>query len=423
VAAGAAPTLRAPVEPAPRARPAAAARLAPRPAHATRPVALYAVLALGAAGGAGAAWWFLARPPAAPLAPPPPTLAVAPPVSPPPAATPEAAPTPAPAPTFADTAGAASLRAAKAAFARGDYERALGEAEGALRADPDDPAARALADSARQGRQARAHVAAGDAALAQGDLARAQTEADAARAAAPWDERANDLLARVRAARQNAAQQAQDAARREAAARVGALNDQADAALAARQYDVALGLYEQALALDPQNARASLGRTGTLAARAAQSAPAAASARAFTAGRTVARAAGTRTGGSLPAGFEDSPEVSVKKGSQAADLPGKIEFEVTPATARPGERYTVRIALLNEGTAPIRIASLTVTTSVNGRKSSGPVTPTAKDVAPQQKAVLHTVSDLWSDEIASWSMEVALTTARGEQYTNQLTWR
>lgn len=251
---------------------------------------------------------------------------------------------------------------------------------------------------------------------------RAQAEAEAARTLAPWDERATALLGRVREAQQRAAQQAQDAAEAQAAARVTTLLQQADAALGARKYDEAVALYDQALALDPQNARASLGRTGALAARAAQAGPAP-PAHAFVAGQTVAKAAGTRSAGSLPPGFDDSPEASVRRGSQGADMAGKIQFEVSPAAVKPGERYTLRIALLNEGSAPIQIARLTVTTVINGRKSSGPVTPSAKEIAPQQKAVLHTVSDLWSDEITTWSMEIAVETARGERYTNQLSWK
>jgi tetratricopeptide (TPR) repeat protein len=432
----AAPTLRGTTAPAPasRARPPAAARptAAPqRPAPSPgRPVGLYAVGALVVLAGAFAAWWFGFRPAPAPVAPSP-TLAaarpsVAPSVAPVPSELPsEPPPTAAPPPTFADSAGAgaAPLRAAKAAFTRGDYDRALSEAQAALRADPQDAAARALADNALAGQKARARVTAGETALAQGDFAKAQAEADAARALAPWDERAVGLTGRVREAQQRAAQQAQDAAQKEAATRVNTLLQQADAALGARQYDQAVALYDQALALDPQNQRASLGRTGALAARAAQSAPTPAPGRAFVAGSTVAKAAAARTAGSLPPGFDDSPEASVRRGSQGADMPGKILFEVSPAAVKPGERYTLRIALLNEGSAPIQIARLTLTTVINGRKSSGPVTPSAKEIAPQQKAVLHSVSDLWSDETTAWSMEVTVDTARGERYTNQLSWK
>ncbi len=435
----AASTLRGPL-PTTQARPGTAPRpptvargaaVGPRPRPAPeqkRRAGLYAAVGVVVLGGAVAAWWFLARP--APQVAPSPasTLAVAPPSAAPTplavAAPVEPPPTVAPVPTFAESAGAgaAQLRVAQAAFARGDYDRALSEAQAALRADPADAAARALVDNALAGQKAHARVTAGAAALAQGDFVRAQAEADGARTLAPWDERAVTLLGRVREAQERAAQQAQEAAQKQAASRVTALLEQADGALSARKYDDAAALYDQALALDPHNARASLGRTGALAARAAQSGPAA-PAHAFVSGQTVAKAAGTRTAGSLPPGFEDSPEASVRRGSQGADMAGKIQFEVSPTLVKPGERYTLRIALLNEGSAPIQIARLTVTTAINGRKSSGPVTPSAKEIAPQQRAVLHTVSDLWSDEITAWSMEIAVDTARGERYTNQLNWK
>jgi hypothetical protein len=114
----------------------------------------------------------------------------------------------------------------------------------------------------------------------------------------------------------------------------------------------------------------------------------------------------------------------VGSGSQAAALPGKILFDVQPKQVKAGDKYTVSIFLLNEGTAPIEIGSLTVTTTVNGLNSGGAVQSQVKAVAPHDKAtLLFLPNNLWKEETVSWSMDVVVRTVRGESYRNQVTWR
>jgi len=44
-------------------------------------------------------------------------------------------------------------------------------------------------------------------------------------------------------------------------------------------------------------------------------------------------------------------------------------------------------------------------------------------VAPQQKALVMSTTEAWKEDTTSWSMEVTIHTARGERYTNQVTWK
>jgi len=113
----------------------------------------------------------------------------------------------------------------------------------------------------------------------------------------------------------------------------------------------------------------------------------------------------------------------VKKGSTAADLPGKINFDVEPDAPKAGERYTVKVYLMNEGAAPIQVKDMVVSTTINGKKISGPVNPQTRDVAPQQKALLMSTTELWKEDTSGWAMEVTVHTARGERYTNQVAWK
>jgi hypothetical protein len=140
------------------------------------------------------------------------------------------------------------------------------------------------------------------------------------------------------------------------------------------------------------------------------------------ANRTQASSSETKTG-SVPEGFEDSAGVVVKKGTQAAELPGKINFDFSPETVKPGERFTANIVLLNEGMAPIQIQSVVVTITVNGKRSGGTVPPLAKDVAPRQKTVVLSLSDMWKEDTTSWTMEVTVRTLRGETYKNSVKWQ
>jgi hypothetical protein len=217
-------------------------------------------------------------------------------------------------------------------------------------------------------------------------------------------------------------------AAQQTATQVAGFLRQADDALENKQYDVAIKLYEDALRLDPQNARADQGRSGAITARSVAEAAAsggggAKTGKSFVASRTQA-SSGEEKGGNVPPGFEDSAGVVAKKGTQAAELPGKINFDFNPDTVKPGERFTANISLLNEGLAPIQIQSLVVTTTINGKRAGGgPVSPLAKEVAPKQKTVVLSVSDIWKEDTNSWTMEVTVRTILGETYKNSVKWQ
>jgi tetratricopeptide (TPR) repeat protein len=359
---------------------------------------------------------------AAPSTWPPTTIAAA---TPPP-------PTAAPPPTFAVRKGSTAMKAAQAAFERHDYDRAIAEAQKALADDPADAQAKSLVENALKGQHAESRFAAAERALRQGQLDRALTEAEAGRALAAWDPRGPSLVSQIQR-QQQAAQQVQVAEqqRKQSAAlqnEVNGLLTQADNALAGQKYDAAIGLYDEVIKRDASNQRALQGRTGAITARAvAQAASSggvkAAPGKTFVSARTQAQSIETRKASAVPEGFEDTPGVTAKKGSQAADLPGKILFDVDPEAVKPGENYSVKVYLLNEGNAPIQVTQMMVNTRINGRGVSAPVPAQVKDVAPLQKAMLMSSRDIWKEDTTSWSMEVTVSTARGESYKNQVSWK
>jgi serine/threonine protein kinase len=349
---------------------------------------------------------------------------------------PTAPPTTAPPPTFGEAVGkgAAAIRGAQQAFAQGDYDRALNLAQQALREDPSNDSAKRVASNALEGQKAASHFRAADAALAKNDFTTAESEARTGMSGAAWDARGPSLLQRIQDAKaraeQSAAASAASAAAQQKAAQLGDLLNRADAALSDQKYDAAISLFDSVLGMDGSSQRAILGKSSAVQARALSQAAAgggggksAGAGKAFAVGKTAATAAEASAGAGIP-GFEESAGVVAKKGTQAAELPGKISFEIEPESVRAGDTYTVKISMLNEGSAPIQIKDMIVTTTVNGRKTSGPVPPQVKDVAPQQKAMLLSLSgNVWKEDTSSWAMEVTVRTLRGESYKNQVTWR
>lgn len=126
----------------------------------------------------------------------------------------------------------------------------------------------------------------------------------------------------------------------------------------------------------------------------------------------------------MPAGFDADPNIKVETATQKADLPGKLRFDMNPVQVKAGDKYTVVIKMQNEGTAPIQIKDMILTTTRNGRKSQGAVPPQTKDVAPRQTATLLTLpGNYWEADTTSWQMEVFVRTSRGETYRNHVDWK
>ena len=345
-----------------------------------------------------------------------------------PAAEPTAPPpTPAPAPTLAEAAGKAAtqIRAAQAAFKAGSYDRAVAAAQQALREDPSSGAAQEVLDRALAGQKALVSLRAGEAALARGDVAGAAAQVEAARQQAPWERGVADLTTRIESARVSAQQAAADAEKQQRAAKVNELMNQANAAAAQRQFEVAIGLFERVLEIDPSNAAAQAGKTLAIGNKGAADAGARPTgpARAFVAAATQAKGAEAATGG--PAGFEDTAGVTVRKATQAAALPGRILFEPAPSAPKAGERYRIAVYLRNDGQQPIQLAQALVTTTVDGRRASGPVQLSATTVAPGDRALVFQTpgTEVWRDATSSWTMDVVLRTKAGDSYSSTLAWR
>jgi len=234
-----------------------------------------------------------------------------------------------------------------------------------------------------------------------------------------------DFSSRIAEARARAQREADAEAQSARAVQINAALNQAATALQNKQYEAAIAAYDQALVLDPNNTAATNGRQAAIGAKAiadaAASGPRPGGGKSFVAGRTEAR--GTEQGGLV--GFEDSAGVDVKRGTSAADLPGRVVFDAVPPAPKPGERFRVSVFLSNEGSQAIQLASMQITTTTDGRPQRGTVPPATTTVAPGQRAlVFQTPGEmLWKEGTQSWMMEIVLKTTKGDTYRNTLSWK
>lgn len=195
------------------------------------------------------------------------------------------------------------------------------------------------------------------------------------------------------------------------AAQVAALVTQAESAFSSQRFDAAVGFYDEALRLDPRDAQVAAGRQAATAAAFCWK-------RSFVPGRTNVQAPQGNRDSNLQ-GFE-SADVKV---ARAPDYSGLIEFVVTPARVKPGDSYSVRVNLTNDGKKAFRIASTSVAVVVNGERAPVPATAPAGDLAPRQSGTLAQMGGSWIESTRSWTIEVAVATAHGDTFSNQLNWR
>jgi len=97
---------------------------------------------------------------------------------------------------------------------------------------------------------------------------------------------------------------------------------------------------------------------------------------------------------------------------------------MSPASGlQANDAWTLRVFVVNQGAKPIRVTGLTVATTANGAGGGGPVTPAAREIAPQQRVLVGESTGTWSEGTTAWVAEATLTAPKNETLKNTLTWR
>jgi serine/threonine protein kinase/Tfp pilus assembly protein PilF len=151
----------------------------------------------------------------------------------------------------------------------------------------------------------------------------------------------------------------------------------------------------------------------TTAASAAPSAPAVV--RRFVAGKTVIA---TRRARNDLQGF-DTADVKQQK---MPDFVGRIDFETAPLSPAPGQEFSVRVYLVNEGKKPLRLKTVGLVTTANAVKTPASLTPLVREIAPAQRAMVAELHGVWGSDVDSWSLEAVVTSDRDETGTSRLSW-
>jgi hypothetical protein len=138
-------------------------------------------------------------------------------------------------------------------------------------------------------------------------------------------------------------------------------------------------------------------------------------ARSFASGATSVESL-KQGGGKGLSGFDTA---GVKR---APDVPGRIEFEMSPETVKAGDGYQVRVYLVNDGKKAIRLEKMTVSVESDGQRSARDFPPRSQAVAVHERALLAELPGVWKDA-ASWNVDVAVTSKRQDVYRNQFTWK
>jgi hypothetical protein len=187
---------------------------------------------------------------------------------------------------------------------------------------------------------------------------------------------------------------------------VVALLAQAEAAMAAHNYNDAIKHFDAALAAEPGNAEATTGKQRAMGERAA------ALDRYWKTDPTMTE--GKSSGGGI-GGFDGANVVKVR-----CDC--ALTYEFSPTKPIQGQPYTVKINLKNDTKKDLKLRSLQVTVRVNNSGSAKNVPLITNQVERGKSTTVGQVEDTWKLGTTSWTLEGAVTDQGGVTYRAQYTW-
>jgi hypothetical protein len=185
---------------------------------------------------------------------------------------------------------------------------------------------------------------------------------------------------------------------------------EAETAVAAGAYDKASALYARAAELDPKNAAAREGRAHVASIMASL-------ARSFVASQTTVHGSGAKASGLA---LFEADGVDVKSTGR---IPGTLNLGVSPAHVKPGDTYSVRVVLQNDGKKTIEITVLTLAETLGTERAEASLAPRTRKVKSGGRELLCEHRGVWRDGVVQWSLEVTVRSKAGDTYASQVSWR
>ncbi len=198
------------------------------------------------------------------------------------------------------------------------------------------------------------------------------------------------------------------------AARVAAILTEAQRNATEAKWREAAELFDDALALDPDNSAARKGKakvSTTLRGLTRSFVP------------DLASSEGAEGRLKTMAGFEDVEESNVRR---AARVPGRAELDSSAGKVKPGDPYKVEIFVRNlspKKNKNIKISNVNVKRIVNDKETKVEVDWKPVEVQQRQRALVATVTGTWEDDVTSWVLEVKLLSEASDIYENRLVWK
>jgi predicted Ser/Thr protein kinase/tetratricopeptide (TPR) repeat protein len=225
---------------------------------------------------------------------------------------------------------------------------------------------------------------------------------------------------------QQVARARQDSAHADALSKRQALIDgyvrQAAEHVKNRNYEEAIAAYDKALEQDPTNVQLLTGRNNVVVALDQQKA--AASVRALQISETATEYVSPSSGSDGPGGFETGG-VKVKRATRAPENPGELVLQIQPETVQPGDPFTLRVRVHNQGNKPIGVRSIELV-STYGSKTTGrgqQLTPLVQRVNPRDTSVIWETRGTWTEDQNQGSIEAIVTLIGDAKLRKTIRWQ
>ena len=122
-------------------------------------------------------------------------------------------------------------------------------------------------------------------------------------------------------------------------------------------------------------------------------------------------------------GFEREPGLAIK---ETADpfFPAQLIIELDPVDAKPGEPYTLRVKIYNEGYRVLELSGLEIVSRFDGMTTGkGLAIPVRDPVVPPQSTVLvHEIAGIWKEAQNQAELEATVSLANGDRLMKRLSW-